>query len=121
MKGSPQESSSPDWFLSARLVLYLADREVEFESAVDPGLGLEAHTRSAWDVAEAQGALSSNVVSAALSVLLRISRNAVTTPPLNLPDDLVEKLASIRTTIDIDSYLVEPDKVPPLKRRVPTE
>lgn len=117
-KESPLGSSSGDWFFAASLTLYFegADEEV-FVSTAGPSLDLEAHARSALDAAEAQGTRTTTPSSAALSVVLRLSRMAVTTPPLNLPEDLIVRLAAIRATVDIDSYLVEPDRVLPAELR----
>ncbi|MBL8918050.1 MAG: hypothetical protein JNJ54_04245 [Myxococcaceae bacterium] len=106
------------WSLDASLALYFGDREEVFLSTAEPGMDLEAHARSALDAAEVRLSSGDRATSAALSVVLRLSRQAATTPALNLPDDVIIRLAAIRATVDVDSYLVEPDRVLPARLRL---
>ena len=114
---SRRESGFHDWFFAVTLTLYFEADEKVLESTVASGLDLETHVRDVLDAAESKRLTLPTVVSAALSVQLRLSREPATTPALNLPEDVIRRLAEIRATVDIDSYLVEPERVLPARLR----
>ena len=113
---SLRESRSHDWYIALELILEYQDGDVTFESTAESDEDFEAHVRSALGRAE-QVVATAKPNASTVSAVLRLSREALSTPPINLPAELVGRLAAIDATVDIDSYLVDPDRVLPRKVR----
>jgi hypothetical protein len=111
-RASRLESSTHDWFWSIRLTVFFESGEESFVSDLEPRVPLDEHVRSVLRSARLRTS-NAPLVSSVLNAVLRLSREAPSTPSMNLPEDLVAELAGLRATIDVDSYLVDPSRVIP--------